>query len=172
MSNSVWSDTTIAELRTLWNDGLSASGIADAMNRKFGFWFSRSSICGKVRRLRLPGRKKAASRTPQAPKPARPIAARKVRRILNHTQSTMEAVEKLPAELPAADIPIEQRKTLIELGNETCRWPYGDPSNADFFFCGAPEADFAVRIPYCRFHTAFACGRIKAPAIVPGSAAA
>ena len=33
-------------------------------------------------------------------------------------------------------IPIGQRRTLLELTEETCRWPIGDPGQADFFFCG------------------------------------
>ncbi len=59
----------------------------------------------------------------------------------------------LPTELPADDIPLEQRKALIDLKNEHCRWPYGEPRKPDFFFCGAPEADFAIGRVYCRFHT-------------------
>ena len=33
-------------------------------------------------------------------------------------------------------IPIGQRRTLLELTEETCRWPIGDPGRPDFFFCG------------------------------------
>ena len=32
-------------------------------------------------------------------------------------------------------IPIGQRRTLLELTEQTCRWPIGDPGSADFFFC-------------------------------------
>ena len=34
------------------------------------------------------------------------------------------------------EIPVEQRKTLLQLTEKTCRWPIGDPGSAEFFFCG------------------------------------
>jgi GcrA cell cycle regulator len=39
--------------------------------------------------------------------------------------------------------------TLIDLSDETCRWPVGEPGEADFAFCGA--APFK-RYPYCVAH--------------------
>ncbi len=32
------------------------------------------------------------------------------------------------------EIPMEQRKTLLQLSEKTCHWPVGDPSTPDFFF--------------------------------------
>jgi GcrA cell cycle regulator len=48
-----------------------------------------------------------------------------------------------------ARIPITQRRSLLELDSETCRWPVHDPAGPDFFFCGARSA--AGR-PYCAAH--------------------
>jgi GcrA cell cycle regulator len=50
-------------------------------------------------------------------------------------------------------IPQAQRRTLVELENHHCRFPVGEPSAADFFFCGAPTADLAGGRPYCAAHT-------------------
>ena len=47
-------------------------------------------------------------------------------------------------------IPIGQRRTLLELTEETCRWPIGDPGSADFFFCGGQTA---TGLPYCAYHS-------------------
>ena len=47
-------------------------------------------------------------------------------------------------------IPIGQRRTLLELTEETCRWPIGDPGHADFFFCGGPPIS---GLPYCAYHS-------------------
>ena len=55
-----------------------------------------------------------------------------------------------------AEIPERQRKSILDLGNEHCRWPYGDVGTPDFFFCGAPEADCSGGQPYCRAHSAIA----------------
>jgi GcrA cell cycle regulator len=48
-----------------------------------------------------------------------------------------------------ARIPLAQRRSLLELDSETCRWPVHDPAGPDFFFCGAQSA--AGR-PYCAAH--------------------
>jgi GcrA cell cycle regulator len=47
-------------------------------------------------------------------------------------------------------IPIGQRRTLLELNEATCRWPIGDPANADFYFCGGPPV---AGHPYCGYHS-------------------
>lgn len=59
----------------------------------------------------------------------------------------------MPKELPAEAIPEKQRRQIADLENDNCRFPYGTPGNADFFFCGLMEADFVSSRPYCRFHT-------------------
>jgi hypothetical protein len=43
-------------------------------------------------------------------------------------------------------------KRLLELDNNSCRWPLGNPGTARFMFCGAPEANLECGIPYCRRH--------------------
>ena len=47
-------------------------------------------------------------------------------------------------------IPLGQRRSLLELTEETCRWPIGDPGTADFFFCGGPTV---TSLPYCAYHS-------------------
>jgi hypothetical protein len=49
------------------------------------------------------------------------------------------------------DIPPPQRRSFLELTSHTCRWPIGDPSNSDFFFCGAEPSQHK---PYCAAHCA------------------
>jgi GcrA cell cycle regulator len=49
-------------------------------------------------------------------------------------------------------IPIGQRRNILELTEETCRWPIGDPGSTDFFFCGGQT----VSGPYCGFHARIA----------------
>ena len=43
-------------------------------------------------------------------------------------------------------IPIGQRRTLLELNEDTCRWPIGDPGSPEFFFCGGKPV---TGLPYC-----------------------
>jgi GcrA cell cycle regulator len=42
-----------------------------------------------------------------------------------------------------------RRKTVDTLERDDCRWPIGDPRDADFHFCGAPQL---VGRPYCELH--------------------
>jgi GcrA cell cycle regulator len=39
---------------------------------------------------------------------------------------------------------------LLELTEQTCRWPIGDPGHSDFFFCGGQTI---TALPYCAFHS-------------------
>jgi GcrA cell cycle regulator len=47
-------------------------------------------------------------------------------------------------------IPLGQRRSLLELTEETCRWPIGDPGSPEFFFCGGAAI---VGLPYCAHHS-------------------
>jgi GcrA cell cycle regulator len=47
-------------------------------------------------------------------------------------------------------IPVEQRLTLLQLSEHTCKWPIGDPLTPDFYFCGQHSDDGK---PYCDFHS-------------------
>jgi GcrA cell cycle regulator len=47
-------------------------------------------------------------------------------------------------------IPVEQRLTLLQLNEETCKWPIGDPLTPDFYFCGQHSEEGK---PYCDFHS-------------------
>lgn len=55
---------------------------------------------------------------------------------------------------PVAALAAEAERTarklsLLELNERTCKWPIGDPSTDDFYFCGHP---CAPEKPYCAAH--------------------
>ena len=50
-------------------------------------------------------------------------------------------------------VPMSQRLSLLELNEATCHWPIGDPSSAEFFFCGGKAL---VSLPYCAHHSRIA----------------
>jgi GcrA cell cycle regulator len=58
------------------------------------------------------------------------------------TEATPELIDNI--------IPIGQRRTLLELTEQTCRWPIGDPGSGDFFFCGGNPIG---GLPYCAYHS-------------------
>lgn len=62
-------------------------------------------------------------------------------------------IRRLPASPPPPARPVR----LAPLGKAVCYWPYGDPQDDDFHFCGA-EAEPGK--PYCAKHCAMAYTRI------------
>lgn len=56
------------------------------------------------------------------------------------------------------NIPLGERKTVETLATNDCRWPFGDPMQPEFHFCGKHKVDGS---PYCEFHMrrAFQTGR-------------
>jgi GcrA cell cycle regulator len=60
-----------------------------------------------------------------------------------------ESAPPLPAKSGDLVIAPKDRRTLRELKRNECRWPYGDPRQKDFYFCGKHRMGSS---PYCEFH--------------------
>ena len=145
-----WTDERVELLKKLWADGLSASQIAGELGG-----ITRNAVIGKVHRLGLSGRAKSASSA--VPRPRKPRSATHMLRIGRgairgntalalayeiETEATPELIENI--------IPIGQRRNILELTEQTCRWPIGDPGSSDFFFCGG---NTIAGLPYCAYHS-------------------
>lgn len=136
-----WSDERIATLKRLYADGLSASQISAELGG-----CTRMAVIGKAHRLGLEkrGHKPTAQINPRRRTPAKATSKpkRQVERIAAAGFKHAPAIDDLA-------IPIEQRRTLLTLDRDLCKWPVGDPATPEFFFCGG-EA-LAGR-PYCGPH--------------------
>ncbi len=55
-------------------------------------------------------------------------------------------------------IPIGQRRTLLELNEQTCRWPIGDPATQEFYFCGGSAIDEPALLRLSLAHRLSAAG--------------
>lgn len=144
-STQAWTDDRVEQLKKLWADGLSGSQIADELGG-----VSRSAVIGKVHRLGLGGRVPGARRSPRKPRvngPRVKPGALSLRSGLAHLQVATRAPAPEPDVPSDPEIPVEQRRTLLQLTSETCRWPVGDPRQPGFFFCGA-----AAKGTYCEHH--------------------
>jgi GcrA cell cycle regulator len=145
-----WTDERVEMLKKLWADGLSASQIAAELGG-----ITRNAVIGKVHRLGLAGRAKSPSSTTPRPRKARthshmmrvPRPAMRGNTALAHAFAYEAEPEP---EFVDNVIPIGQRRTLLELTEETCRWPIGDPGSAEFFFCGGQSV---TSLPYCTYHS-------------------
>ena len=159
-----WTDDRVELLKKLWADGLSASHIAIELGG-----ISRNSVIGKVHRLGLAARAKSpAAATQRQRKPRSQSTVVSVAHPVINGNTALVAVDVFEAEIeieaeakPQVPPPVvenvvamgQQRCTILDLGTGKCRWPVGDPSSADFFFCGAKTAE---GLPYCGHHSRMA----------------
>jgi GcrA cell cycle regulator len=121
-----WTDKKLSLLKKFWTEGKTAAAIAQRLG------VSKSAVLGKVFRLRLgPPAQKLEPTTASTP-----LLRRKGPRFETESQ----------------DRTIKRGKSLLELTNETCRWPIGDPTSKNFHFCGELGADLEQGIPYCERH--------------------
>jgi GcrA cell cycle regulator len=136
-----WTAERVDLLRRLWAAGETAAAIGDRLGG-----MSRSAVLGKVFRLRLDvahsgkatrKQRRAAAFAPGAG--AAPIARRRRSPKRSHQS---------PSSLNTA----ARHKKLLELTNNTCRWPHGRPGTEKFHFCGVPEANLERGVPYCARH--------------------
>ena len=166
-----WTDARIAYLKAQWLKGVTARQIA----RQLGGGISRSAVLGKIHRLGF------ADLSPRAWVHRSHFKRAGERRISHRLWAALGrtfagrqrpppawVIEAKPyVEDPRidADIPLAQRRSLLELTRGACRWPVGDPSHPDFFFCGAEALRGEL---YCAAHRA----RAHRPAAetIPGAA--
>jgi GcrA cell cycle regulator len=145
-----WTEERVELLKKLWSDGLSASQIAAELGG-----ITRNAVIGKVHRLGLSGRAKSNSSAAPRPRKARsPSHMLRIGRaaVRGNTALAHAYDYELEAEPELIDniIPIGQRRTILELNEQTCRWPVGDPGSSDFFFCGG---NTVAGLPYCAYHS-------------------
>jgi GcrA cell cycle regulator len=167
-----WTDERVELLKKLWMEGLSASQIAGEL----GEGVTRNAVIGKVHRLKLSARAKPTNTAPRARPAARPAprraaspaatvssgisAAAKMRSAMPRPQTIGATALAIAPEMetemyvaPAAAelfIPEDKRLNLLQLSEQTCKWPIGDPLTKDFYFCGQHSLESG---PYCEFHS-------------------
>jgi GcrA cell cycle regulator len=152
-----WTDERVELLKKLWNDGLSASQIAGELGG-----VTRNAVIGKVHRLGLSGRAKAPSTSSPRVRKAAP-QQRTIRTVSMPSMRGNTALAHQPQPVvqyhvetrPHVEVvvPMSRRVQILELKEAMCKWPIGDPTHADFVFCGA-DCNFGT--PYCTYHSSVA----------------
>lgn len=144
-----WNDERTALLEKMWTEGKSAAEIA----KELGEGVTRNAVIGKAHRMGLSGRPspikkqkpatadkktvtKAKAKTPAA-KPAEPLVSKNLMPLPNAPRRE----KKQP--------PSGKGLSILDLTDRICKWPLGDPQEADFHFCG--DAVHPGR-PYCVEH--------------------
>lgn len=167
-----WTDERIDQLKALWEQGMTASQIADALGG-----VSRNAVIGKAHRLGLQSRPspvKSAEADDEKPAAPPPAPAAKANPPSPPSRKEAAAPEPAPvAAAPAHDAPapasppapprrlvpakpsaeIRDKTGLLDLNDKICKWPIGHPGEPDFHFCGHPVNQ---GFPYCLEHCAVA----------------
>ena len=161
-----WTDERIEMLKRLWLDGLSASKIASQL----GNAITRNAVIGKVHRMGLSGRAKTTSSLPTRPRAKeesgvqrlqeRAVAAQRIvapmvqgnnALAMSLDMAPMAAIApRIEPRMESVVIPLTERVTIMELRDNMCKWPLGDPMSAEFRYCGARSP--AGGGPYCQPH--------------------
>jgi GcrA cell cycle regulator len=153
-----WTDERIATLKKMWKEGKSAADIAKTLGK-----VTRNAVIGKAHRMGLSGRPSPIKKPPAAPKKeAAPKKTALLRSIKKPAPVAAVSKKANPLQRPEVEEPkIFEKETvpegggipLIELTERMCKWPIGDPRDADFIFCGL---GIRVGTPYCPGHAAMA----------------
>ena len=149
-----WTKERVGVLTKLWAEGVSTANIAARLGTE------QNAVIGKAHRLKLPAHNNSCGRVNRYGKAARvrqttpqksgPALARK--RIVSrgtHFAEGNQPSPVLPTMPDGSDTPAAQRCTLLQLSNDVCKWPFGEPQSPDFFFCGG---GVVVGKPYCAEH--------------------
>ncbi len=127
---SIWTDERVSELCQFWDDGYSASAIAD----KLGNGISRCAVLGKAHRLELTSRENRKGKSK--------LKAPSLKIVLH------PKCRKAPRPFDAAELPFSPvNLSLLDLGANQCRFPTTDDN--PFLFCGMKKKDGSV---YCPHH--------------------
>ena len=168
---SKWTDELIEQLLKLWEEGLSASDIANAL----GQGFSRNAVIGKVHRLRAAGKAPARRDTDKrsgkragndggasrrktalaAPASAGAATGKGGQALAVQRQEAPRAAAATAPQnqLKVASVEEGLVKDIMDLKHHSCRWPIGTPGEEGFSYCGRKAADGG---PYCAHHAAVA----------------
>ncbi|MCQ2915127.1 MAG: GcrA family cell cycle regulator [Alphaproteobacteria bacterium] len=131
-----WSDEKIEELRRLWNEGLTTAEIGRRLN------VSKNAVVGKAHRLDLAKR----------PSPIKYQNNEVQEENVERKKDTKKATPK--AKVVVKKAPVKKKFiTMNDLTRTSCRWPFGDPKEEDFHFCGK---ECLPDKPYCAEHCAIA----------------
>ena len=170
-----WTDERVDLLSRLWMEGRSASQIA----AQLGAGLTRNAVIGKVHRLGLAGRvkasvasavsleaavdvretvearvavggsRRAAPRASVSMSSPAPSAPRMLGATALSMSSALAPISRVSAQPEENVVPLSLKVTIVELRENMCKWPLGDPSSSEFRYCGSPAHGTT---PYCTHH--------------------
>ena len=133
----VWTTQQVNKAIYMWKEGHTATEIAKRISK------SRNAVIGKLNRLGVKKPNAAATKdTNQTRYGNKPTGNNGSKQGKGQTDNETQ------------DVKLEDQKlTLLFLNEKTCRWPIGDPSTKNFWFCGKPSQ---LNKRYCAQHSELA----------------
>lgn len=153
--HAFWADPQHDDvLRFGWDSCWSTLAIANVI----GDGCTRNAVIGRARRLKLPSHPNKPTtrmtrfRVPTTPKRDGRENQGMLNRMATKQQTNIYNKQPKAPTVPLPNviddaIPVGQRRSLLQLEFNHCRWPVGDPRDPSFFFCGAE-----CKGTYCAVH--------------------
>lgn len=147
-----WTDSAIARLRKLWDEGLSAAEIGRRLD------ISKNAVIGKAHRLDLAARISPIKRGPRqahvrssTSRPRRPSATLPKPSCLQRV-ALAPAAQAVPRGASAPSSTGTPDRLSSRIARQCC-WPIGDPGMSNFRFCNIAALPGK---PYCEAHARLA----------------
>lgn len=178
-----WTDERVEMLKKLWAEGLSASQIAAKLggvsrNAVIGK-VHRLKLSGRAKtpksnapRIRraptastAPARASSSGGTSERtsggssvgsynmPQRTPPSVTHSIGATALKQEHEIVAYQRPHQDAEDVVAPMPLKLKLIQLNENTCKWPYGDPLQGEFYFCGHGNQEGA---PYCQYHSKLA----------------
>ncbi|MCY4184351.1 MAG: hypothetical protein OXC82_14345 [Rhodobacteraceae bacterium] len=132
-----WTTQQVNKAVNMWKEGKTATEISNKISK------SRNAVIGKLNRLGVKKPNSDAANEASSNKDENKATDDKVDERLNGRST---------GDLRGAQLE-DQRLSLLYLNEKTCRWPIGDPSTKNFWFCGKPTL---LNKRYCAQHSELA----------------
>lgn len=147
MSDTIWTEDRIQQLRDMKAVGLSAAKIAVCLGQDF----SRNSVIGKAHRLGIGGKEKMVLEQPR--EKHRPVRAPHVNKITLPPISKPDPKYRwgfTPRREPVVSIPAPVTEHVTLEHRTGCCWPTND--GKPFLYCNAPTKLNGDQSGYCPHH--------------------
>lgn len=162
---SKWTNERVELLTKLWCEGKTAKEIATVL----GEGLTRNAVIGKAHRLKLSGRVSPIQANKSVRQSAIEDTAKKAGKLLETTRAAVppskskkitkpkiisgKKTEKITKDQLSelADKGYGPAVSMVDLKDNMCKWPIGDPQEDGFHFCGANK-DGGASHPYCPNH--------------------
>ncbi|MCY4540915.1 MAG: hypothetical protein OXB95_00760 [Rhodobacteraceae bacterium] len=149
-----WTDEQVKVATSMWKECHTAAEIGDLIGK------TRRAVIGKMYRLKIKrgsAMDDAGGAAGQSPGQGDKAGGQEGVENAdgNDQEASASGSEDQPSDADSESEAIGDRRTvLMQLTERTCRWPIGDPSTQNFWFCGKNTVQAGK--PYCEEHSALA----------------